>query len=80
MREARARPTTTPATSATGKVLPSEGTSDFATVTRRQVEQLRTVLSPRVSRIEASFAPDADKQRWMHELKQTFERFVEHDD
>ncbi len=30
--------------------------------------------------IEASFAPDADKQRWMHELKQTFERFVEHDD
>jgi adenosine deaminase len=29
--------------------------------------------------IEASFAPDADKQRWMHELKQTFERFVEHD-
>jgi len=30
--------------------------------------------------IEASFAPDGDKQRWMHELKQTFERFVEHDD
>ena len=29
--------------------------------------------------IEASFAPDADKQRWMHELKLTFERFVEHD-
>ena len=29
--------------------------------------------------IEASFAPDADKQRWVHQLKQTFERFVEHD-
>jgi adenosine deaminase len=30
--------------------------------------------------IEASFAPDTDKQRWTHALKQTFERFVEHDD
>ena len=32
-----------------------EGTSDFATVVRRQVAQLQTVLSPRVSRIEASW-------------------------
>jgi adenosine deaminase len=29
--------------------------------------------------IEASFAPEADKHRWMHELKQCFERFVEQD-
>jgi adenosine deaminase len=29
--------------------------------------------------IEASFAPQADKQRWVHQLNQTFERFVEHD-
>lgn len=30
-----------------------EGTADFVTVVRRQVAQLQTVLSPRVSRIEA---------------------------
>ena len=29
--------------------------------------------------IEASFAPEADKQRWVHQLNETFERFVEHD-
>jgi adenosine deaminase len=29
--------------------------------------------------IEASFAPAVDKQRWTHQLNQTFERFVEHD-
>ena len=28
--------------------------------------------------IEASFASDADKQRWVHQLNETFERFVEH--
>jgi two-component system, OmpR family, sensor kinase len=33
-----------------------EGTSDFVAVTRRQVAQLQTVLSPRVSRIEATIA------------------------
>ena len=33
-----------------------EGTCDFATVVRRQVAQLQTVLSPRVSRIEASLS------------------------
>lgn len=32
-----------------------EGTADFATVARRQVAQLQTVLSPRVSRLEASW-------------------------
>lgn len=32
-----------------------DGTSDFATVVRRQVAQLQTVLSPRVSRIEADW-------------------------
>ena len=30
--------------------------------------------------IEASFAPDGDKQRWTHQLNEVFERFVEHDD
>lgn len=34
----------------------AEGTTDFAAVARRQVEQLRSVLSPRVSRIESSFS------------------------
>ena len=29
--------------------------------------------------IEASFAPEEDKQRWMHELKQCFAGFVEQD-
>ena len=29
--------------------------------------------------IEASFAPEPDKHRWMHELKQVFERFAEQD-
>ncbi len=29
--------------------------------------------------LEASFAPDEDKHRWMHELKQVFERFTEQD-
>ena len=29
--------------------------------------------------IEASFAPEEDKHRWMHALKQCFERFTEHD-
>jgi adenosine deaminase len=29
--------------------------------------------------IEASFAPEADKHRWMHELKQCFAGFVEQD-
>jgi adenosine deaminase len=29
--------------------------------------------------IAASFAPEADKQRWVHALNETFERFVEHD-
>ena len=33
-----------------------EGSSDFVTVVRRQVAQLQTVLSPRVSRIEANWA------------------------
>ena len=33
-----------------------EGTADFVTVVRRQVTQLQTVLSPRVSRIEANWA------------------------
>lgn len=33
-----------------------EGSSDFAAIARRQVAQLQTVLSPRVSRIEANFA------------------------
>lgn len=32
-----------------------EGSADFATVARRQVAQLQTVLSPRVSRLEASW-------------------------
>lgn len=32
-----------------------EGTADFITIVRRQVAQLQTVLSPRVSRIEASW-------------------------
>lgn len=32
-----------------------EGTSDFVTVARRQVAQLQTVLSPRVSRLEADW-------------------------
>lgn len=36
-----------------------EGVSDFVAVTRRQVAQLQTVLSPRVSRIEANFALSA---------------------
>lgn len=37
-----------------------EGTADFVTVVRRQVAQLQTVLSPRVSRIEANWAvPEA---------------------
>ncbi len=39
-----------------GTPLLVEGTSDFTAIARRQVDQLRTVLSPRVSRIEASFA------------------------
>ncbi|MDP4622531.1 MAG: adenosine deaminase, partial [Hydrogenophaga sp.] len=29
--------------------------------------------------IEASFAPDADKLRWVHELKACFQSFVEQD-
>ncbi len=29
--------------------------------------------------LEASFAPEADKHRWMHELKQVFARFAEND-
>ncbi len=29
--------------------------------------------------IEASFAPEADKHRWLHELEHTFERFAEGD-
>ena len=29
--------------------------------------------------IEASFAPEEDKHRWMHELKQVFQRFTESD-
>ena len=29
--------------------------------------------------IEASFAPEEDKHRWMHELKQVFQQFTEHD-
>ena len=29
--------------------------------------------------IESSFAPEADKHRWMHELKQVFQQFAEHD-
>ena len=29
--------------------------------------------------IEASFASDANKQRWIHQLNETFEGFVEHD-
>jgi adenosine deaminase len=29
--------------------------------------------------IEASFAPEQDKHRWMHALKQCFERFTEQD-
>ena len=29
--------------------------------------------------LEASFASEDDKRRWMHELKQVFERFAEHD-
>lgn len=33
-----------------------EGSSDFVSVVRRQVAQLQTVLSPRVSRIEANWA------------------------
>ena len=28
---------------------------------------------------EASFAPEADKRQWQHRLKESFERFVEHD-
>ena len=32
-----------------------DGSSDFVTIARRQVSQLQTVLSPRVSRIEASW-------------------------
>ncbi|HEU4819760.1 MAG TPA: histidine kinase dimerization/phospho-acceptor domain-containing protein [Qipengyuania sp.] len=32
-----------------------EGTSDFVTIARRQVAQLQTVLSPRVSRLEAEW-------------------------
>lgn len=35
-----------------------DGSADFATVVRRQVAQLQTVLSPRVSRIEARFELD----------------------
>ncbi|WP_165961119.1 histidine kinase dimerization/phospho-acceptor domain-containing protein [Qipengyuania sediminis] len=34
----------------------SEGASEFVAIARRQIAQLQTVLSPRVSRIEASFA------------------------
>jgi adenosine deaminase len=30
--------------------------------------------------LQASFADEVDKRRWVHQLKQTFERFVEHDD
>ena len=29
--------------------------------------------------LEASFAPEADKHHWMHELKQVFQRLTEHD-
>ena len=29
--------------------------------------------------LEASFAPEADKHRWTHELKQVFQRLTEHD-
>ena len=29
--------------------------------------------------LEASFAPEEDKHRWMHELKQVFGRFTEQD-
>ena len=29
--------------------------------------------------LDASFAPEADKHRWMHELKQVFQRFAEND-
>ena len=29
---------------------------------------------------EASFVPETQRQAWLHELKQCFERFVEHDD
>ena len=29
--------------------------------------------------LEASFAPEEDKHRWMHALKQCFERFTEQD-
>jgi len=29
--------------------------------------------------LEASFAPEEDKHRWMHELKQVFARFTEQD-
>ena len=29
--------------------------------------------------IEASFAPEADKHRWMHDLKQCFQGFFEQD-
>lgn len=29
--------------------------------------------------LEASFAPEQDKHRWMHELKQVFGRFTEND-
>ena len=36
------------------QILP-EGTTDFVTVARRQVAQLQTVLSPRVSRLEANW-------------------------
>ena len=38
-----------------GTAEPSEGTTDFVAIARRQVGQLSTVLSPRVSRIEAHF-------------------------
>ena len=34
-----------------------EGSADFVTVVRRQVAQLQTLLSPRVSRIEADLTP-----------------------
>lgn len=34
----------------------AEGASEFVAIARRQVAQLQTVLSPRVARIEASFA------------------------
>lgn len=34
---------------------PVEGSTDFVMISRRQVAQLQTVLSPRVSRIEAQF-------------------------